>query len=365
MKASGDENPAADRMPPPVSFMSDLQLTPEQEKQAQQAFAERRFDPEQYMRDILGPEAPPEVQVAIAEEDLRAMDPAAGRVERSAEDQDTLDQKRAQAQELAEEFCFLDPADFADEQAAAGRPLTPLEFWHKLKFGCGLECWFSLADEAQIAKELNPRDVALAVRKIGMDRRNLYDMERWRAAIGEVRQEEARRQPLCNYERFGLQVCRQPGVPEYVTWLPGCTLREYSLVKFDSHGVPDFYIPGWRDGLLALIRKQLLTQAKADEVFGEAVGPRSRRWHMILKGLRERPWVDEGENVPTTETPSHGEEPVLQASAPPQIKDEDHPAAAYAPCPECSWRYGVHQRTCSHYEQRPQILEPQGVEANG
>lgn len=326
------------------------ELTPEQERLAQKAFAERVFDPEQYMRDLAGPDIPPEIQVELAEQELRAADPAAARVERSTEDQDTLDEKKAKADEVAEEFCFLDPADFADEQAAIGRPLTPLQLWHKLSdkgTGCGLECWFSQASEAQIAKELNPRDVALAVRKIGMDRRNLYDMERWRSALAEVRQEEAKRQPLCNYERFGLQVCRTPGVPEYVTWVPGCTLREYSLCKFDSHGVPDFYIPGWRDALLGLIRKRFLTEETCDRVFGRAVGPRSRRWHMILKGLRERPWKDDD-----------GEEPVQTAvdSAPVQAEPETpEPEAPSPACPECTWRYGCHQRTCSQYQQNPNL----------
>lgn len=336
--------------------MAEITLTPEQEARAKQAFAERSFDPEEYCRNLC-PEIPPEIQVELAEQELRAADPALIGTPVESRDLETLAEKRSRANDVAEEFCFLDPLDYVNqEETSKGRLLTPLEFWHKLKYECHLDCYFSLADESMIAKELNPRDVALAYRKIGENPENLHNMDRWRAAIAEIRQEESRRQPLCNYERFALQVCRKPDHPEYVTWLPGCTLREYALVKFDSHGVPDFYIPGWRDGLIALIRKRMLTERLAHKVFGEAVGPRSRRYKMILANLRNRPYHDE-DDATSVDVSAAATEPAPALARPaddlPTAEDLDAVAeeeaikAKFERCSECNWAYGEHRPDCS------------------
>lgn len=324
-------------------------LTPEQEQRAQQAFAERSFDPEEYARNLC-PELTPEQQVIVAEAELRSADPSVTRVERDAQDAETLAAWKQRTGEMAEEFCFLDPADYADEEARTGRVLTPLEFWHKLKFECGLECWFSLADAAVIAKELNPRDVALAYRKIGSNPENIYNVERWRDAIAEIKQEESLRQPLCNVERFALQVCRKPGIPEYVCWLPGAHLREYALVKFDEHGVPDFHIPGWRDALLSLIRKHLLTEKSAHAVFGEPTGPASRRYKMILAGLRNRPYVDDESESPAAvrveESNGNG---LPSAEDLDRVAEEEEVKQKLARCSECGWAYGEHRPDCSNH----------------
>ena len=265
--------------------MASPPLTPEQEKRAREAFDQRRFDPESYEKELC-PELPPAAQVALAELELMRADPSLLRVQRDAKDAETLAAQREKNEDLAAEFAFLDPADYADEAARRGRVLKPAELLRMLQEGCGLTCWFALADAAMIEKQLNPRDVALAYRKIGNNPENLHNPERWSAAIAEIRQEEAGRQPMVNFERFGLWVVR--GEPEYVTWIPGCWLREFTLVKFDQYGVPDWHIPGWRDVVLALVRGQFITEEKADAVFGKAVGPAARRYNMILAGLRNR-----------------------------------------------------------------------------
>lgn len=327
--------------------MPEIVLTPEQEARSKQAFAERSFDPEEYCRNLC-PEIPPEIQVEIAEQELRTADPALIGTPVESRDLDTLAEKKSRANEVAEEFCFLDPLDYVNqEETSKGRLLSPLEFWRKLKFECHLDCYFSLADESMIAKELNPRDVALAYRKIGQNPENLYDATRWNDAIAEIRQEESRRQPMCNYQRFALQVCRQPDHPEYVTWLPGCTLREYALVKFDAHGVPDFYIPGWRDALLALIRRQMITEKLARKVFGEAVGPRSRRYNMILANLRNRPYRDDEGSEPTVigaAAPANGLPSEADLDA---VAEEEAIKSKFERCPECNWAYGEHRPDCS------------------
>jgi hypothetical protein len=274
-----------------------MKLTPEQQRQA--VFARRKFDPESYEKEILGPEPSPTLQVAIAAGDLAEIDNPSQPTQQSLE---MLDYWKAKADKAAEEFAFLDPEDYADEKARRGRVLTPQEFLTILRDKCGLECWFSLGSEALVAKELNPRDVALAKLKIGDNPENLYNVQRWRDAIAEVRQEEAKKVPMRDYELFALQICRSPGKPEYACWLPGCHLREYDLVQFDSHKVPTQVIRGWRTALIEIVRKRFLTEAEVTAAFGEATGHVAKRYLMIMQGLRSTP--DEGdEPIQTQENP--------------------------------------------------------------
>lgn len=310
--------------------MPEIQLTPEQDQRTREAFARRRFDPEEAGRDIAGPEMPPEVQVAIAEAKLR------DRATPEQQSLETLAEQREQNERASAEFAFLDPADYVDqEHTSVGRVLTPQQFLEKLQYGCALSCWFSLGSRAMIAKELDPRDVALAYKKIGANPENLHDGKRWIDAIAEIRQEESQRQTLHgNFEIFQLQVSRSPGSePERVCWLPGCHLREYAIVKFDAHGVPEWYIPGWRDALIALVRGRFTSEHDLDRVFGEAMGPRSRRYKMIMKGLREQP------------------EHMVEQAAPVEIGGETSVERLTGiACAECQRKGGLHWPTCSEYE---------------
>lgn len=312
--------------------MSEIKLTPDQEARAKQAFAERRFDPESYQQEIMGPEVAPELQVRVAEATIAALD---GPAPSAAEDLESLARQKQRNDALAREFCFLDPEDYADAAARTGKTMTVAKLLDTLRLECKLTCWFSLASEAMIGKELNARDVALAYRKIGQNPENIYDPGRWRDAIAEIRQEEADRQPMYNYERLGLQVVRAGATePTYVCWLPGALLREYALVKFDAYGVPDFQIPGWRDAVIALIRHRFITQEMATEVFGEATGPASRRYNMILNGLRN-----------AREVRSEAAAPIWIRDAVDEVTDEP----AVEPCPECTHRT-AHFLWCSQFE---------------
>lgn len=343
--------------------MSDIQLTPEQEKRARESFDKRVFDPDEYARSLC-PEISPEMTVAIAEDTLRAMDPRLKGEAPDPQDVDTLAEKKQKALEAAEEFWFLDPADYADEQARIGTPLTPLQLWHKLTTECHMKVWYSMADPAMIAKELNPRDVALAYRKIGTNPANLHDLKRWRDAVAEIKQEESQRQPMYTCARFGLwsgdriekEDPDQPkrAIPStYITWIPGATLREFSIVRFDSHGTPDFFIPGWRDVLLAIVRKKLRTQDELEAVFGKTEAKAARRYNMIMHGLRNAP-IDEDpiENVEIGQ---------IHDGHTAMAEPEGRPISTR--CSECFWGYGEHQETCSKFKKRKGVKK-HGRKAN-
>lgn len=62
---------------------------------------------------------------------------------------------------------------------------------------------------------------------------------------------------------------------------------EWSQLRFDIHGLPtkEKY-RGWRTVLLALIKKDILTEKQCDETFGKPIGPRSRPWFRSLWEMR-------------------------------------------------------------------------------
>ncbi len=256
----------------------------ELEERRRQAFADRRFDPDSYAEE-LAPELSPELQVAIAAGELAEIDhPSVP----TSEAEEELARQKAESDRMAREFCFLDPKDYEDEEARRGRVLTPVELLDLITKATGKQCWCSLASEAMVRKELSPRDVALAKLKIGNDPQNIYNPARWQDAIRDVREEERNLVPLRPYKLLALQICRIPNQPEYCCWFPAKDLREYDLVRFDSHGVPEQQIRGWRTVLLYLLMKRFCMEEDLVRVFGEATGPASSRYNMIVQGLRDQ-----------------------------------------------------------------------------
>ena len=65
---------------------------------------------------------------------------------------------------------------------------------------------------------------------------------------------------------------------------------EWSIGNFDSLGTfTGWKYIGWRDAVLSLIQKEVLTEEKAHEIFGAPSDPvASRRYRRILKALRQR-----------------------------------------------------------------------------
>jgi hypothetical protein len=63
---------------------------------------------------------------------------------------------------------------------------------------------------------------------------------------------------------------------------------EWSVIKTDAYGaMTGFKYIGWRDSVLALIRKRVLTEEKAHEIFGPPRGAASRRYRRLLKEFRQ------------------------------------------------------------------------------
>jgi hypothetical protein len=75
--------------------------------------------------------------------------------------------------------------------------------------------------------------------------------------------------------------------PRYVTWIQIPAMIEYSVMRFDGHGVATSEkYRGWRTVLLKLIQDGLLTERQANWVFGEPRGPAAARWGQILQSFR-------------------------------------------------------------------------------
>lgn len=77
--------------------------------------------------------------------------------------------------------------------------------------------------------------------------------------------------------------------PQVGCWVQRGLMPEYSLMRFDDHGVPvNERRRGWRTCLLQLILKGVLTEAEAHEEFGSATGPASERYLSTLYAFRNR-----------------------------------------------------------------------------
>ena len=75
--------------------------------------------------------------------------------------------------------------------------------------------------------------------------------------------------------------------PRYVTWVQIPAMIEYSVMRFDGHGLATSEkYRGWRTVLLKLIQEGLLTERQANHVFGEPRGPAAARWGQILQSFR-------------------------------------------------------------------------------
>lgn len=75
--------------------------------------------------------------------------------------------------------------------------------------------------------------------------------------------------------------------PRYVTWIQIPAMIEYSVMRFDEHGLATSEkYRGWRTVLLKLIQEGLLTERQANFIFGEPRGPAAARWGQILQGFR-------------------------------------------------------------------------------
>ena len=155
-----------------------------------------------------------------------------------AQTEEELARLREENANIAQEYQWLSPDEYADEGARIGTIMHSSDLIKKLTEGCGLTCMY-----------------------------------------------RSHPQP----KRVTLLVDTTHGVkePEVACWVQFGFMPEYSIMNFDEHGVPlqEAY-RGWRTVLLQLLLKRMLTEEQATKVFGEAYGPASERYLSILRSFR-------------------------------------------------------------------------------
>jgi hypothetical protein len=156
----------------------------------------------------------------------------------STQNQEELCRQKEKSDEVAKEYRWVTPDEYADEGPRIGRVLHSSELISLLRNKCHLKCWYR--DHPQ------PRKVTLVV-------------QRWSLA------------------------------PEVGCWVQLGFMPEYTIMGFDEHGVPlaERY-RGWRTCVLQLILKGLISEDAANKVFGYAHGPVCDRYLETLYGFRNR-----------------------------------------------------------------------------
>jgi hypothetical protein len=137
---------------------------------------------------------------------------------------------------LAKEYQWVEPSEYADEGARVGTPMHSSEFITRLQ-RAGVKCWYRFHGQ--------PRKVTLVVQRDGKE-------------------------------------------PEVGCWAQLGFAPELSIMNFDEHGVPlaEKY-RGWRTCLLQLILKSVITEVKADEVFGKPKTTEAfHRYNSTLQSFR-------------------------------------------------------------------------------
>lgn len=176
------------------------------------------------------PDMTPELQAQIDEYSKHVHDNS------SNQNKEELARWQEQNAELAKEYQWVEPSEYADEGARVGTPMHSSTFITKLQ-QAGVNCWYRFHGQ--------PRKVTLVVQRPGKE-------------------------------------------PEVGCWVQLGFAPELSIMSFDEHGVPlaEKY-RGWRTCLLQLILKSVITEAKADEVFGKPKTTEAfHRYNSTLQSFR-------------------------------------------------------------------------------
>lgn len=156
----------------------------------------------------------------------------------SQQNEEELCRQREMSQDMAREYQFLRPEEYADQKPRIGKIMHSSEFISKLQKECNLKCWY---------------------------------------------------RPHPQKGKVTLVAQRGSGTipPEVGCWAQNGFMQEFSLVSFDDHGVPlAEKRRGWRTCLLQIIIKGLVSEQLAHKVFGSATGPASKRYNSTLFGFR-------------------------------------------------------------------------------
>jgi hypothetical protein len=184
---------------------------------------------ESFDKEIMGEFADPDLQAAIEEYASRVSDAAP--TEQSNEE---LCRLRENNERAAQEYQWLTPDEYADAGARIGHVLGVATFIVKLQ-KAGVKCWY-------------------------------------------------RRHP--HNDKLTLIVMRPGHEPEVGCWVQFGYMPELSVMRFDDHGIPtNEKNRGWRTCLLQLILKSVITQKKAEEVFGKP--PTTEAFHRYNHTLQQ------------------------------------------------------------------------------
>jgi hypothetical protein len=139
--------------------------------------------------------------------------------------------------QVAKEYRFIDPADYAEFEPRKGRILSYEQFITILRDKCKLKCFY---------------------REMGHDQK----LALWGFVKGET-------EPIMG------------------SWVQRPYMIEFEIPHFDDKGVVlDTKHRGWRTCLMDLRRKNLLTEETITRVFGRAYGPASGRYNSFMQDMR-------------------------------------------------------------------------------
>lgn len=156
----------------------------------------------------------------------------------SSQNEEELCRQKEINAEVAKEYQWVSPDEYKDAGPRIGRVLHSSEFISILRDKCKVKCWYR--------EHPQPRKVTLIIQRNGNE-------------------------------------------PEVGCWVQLGFMPEYTIMRFDEHGVPlDEKFRGWRTCLLQFILKGVITEAQANKYFGEAQGPASSRYLSTLHGFRNR-----------------------------------------------------------------------------
>lgn len=186
---------------------------------------------ETYEDEIIGKDSP-ELEKAVEEYSKNR------HAKTSSQNEEELARWKEGNAEIAKEYQWVKPEEYADLGPRIGRIYTYQEFISILRNKCKLNCFY---------REMgHPQKIALWVQR-------------------DERTE-----------------------PEVACWVQRPQMIEYEVMRFDDKGVPlDSKHRGWRTCLLQMRLKGLLTEEKINKTFGPATGPASSRYNQTMQSVRK------------------------------------------------------------------------------
>jgi len=212
--------------PTPVATMTEEEIKKAQGTRLQEAAPWETYDQEFGGDD-------PALLEAMAEYAANVSD-----AEASSETKEQLARQEELSENVAEQYRWVTPEEYKNEGDRIGRIMHSCVFLNNLK-KAGVNCW--MRQHPQAGK------ITLVVQRTG---KNV--------------------------------------APEVGCWCMAGFAPELSIMRFDEHGIPTTEkFRGWRTCLLQLILKGIISESKAEEVFGKApTTPAFHRYNRTLQVFR-------------------------------------------------------------------------------